>query len=81
MTSSNPDWDTRLADTSIHDLMRIEYEELVGGAEGEMGLPDDVLSPPSGFYALNQRRKHRRAPQRPKKFIPFSLDEIEGRIK
>jgi len=79
MTSSNPFWDTRARDASLHDLMRIEYEELAG-MEGEIGIPEELLSPPSGFGMLSRVRR-RRGVARPKKYIPLSLDEIEPKIK
>jgi len=77
MTGSNPLWDTRTDDASLYDLMQIEYEELAG-LEGEIGIPEKTLSPPSGWGAINRRR---RGISRPKKFIPISLDDIEPRIK
>lgn len=63
----------------VDDLIRQSYEELVGGDEGEMGLPEDILSPPTGFYDLNKRKKVR-GYARPKKYVALSLDEIEPRI-
>ena len=79
MTSSNPFWDIRTDDASLHDLMRIEYEELTV-LEGEIGIPEELLSPPSGWGILNRIHRNRRV-ARPRKFIPTSLDDIEPRIK
>lgn len=78
MMSSNPFWDTRTEDTSIHDLIRMEYEE-IAALEGEIGFPDELLSPPMGF--IPNKRGVRRGYAHPKKFIPTSLDEIEPSIK
>jgi len=75
MTSSNPFWDIRTDDASLRDLMQIEYEELAG-LEGEIGIPEELLSPPVGFIP-----RRRRGVARPRKFIPVSLDDILPRIK
>jgi hypothetical protein len=59
--------------------MRIEYEEFTI-LEGEIGIPEELLSPPSGWIHGDGTRRRRGVP-RPKKFIPMTLDEIEPRIK